>query len=64
MLATVLLLSLIAVAFWRSLIRLVLAALLVLLVAGGIQAAQLIGAVVTVSPQPPASCAPADQNHC
>jgi hypothetical protein len=64
MLATVFVLSLVVVAFWRSLIRLVLAALLVLLVVGGIQAAQTIGGVVTISPQPPASCAPAGQTHC
>jgi len=51
MLATVLVLSLVVVAFWRSLIRLVMAALLVLLVAGGIQAIQMIDAIVTVTPK-------------
>ena len=51
MLATVLVLSLVVVAVWRSLIRLVMAALLVLLVAGGIQAIQMIDAIVTVTPK-------------
>jgi hypothetical protein len=63
MLATIFVLSLVVMAFWRSLFRFVLAALLVLLVVGGIQAVQAIGAVVTVSPQP-TQCAPANQDHC
>jgi hypothetical protein len=55
MLATVFVLGLVVVAFWRSLFRLLLAALLVLIVVGGIQAIQVINAIVTVTPQ---------QTHC
>lgn len=50
MLATVFVLSLVVVAFWRSLFRLIFAALLVFLVVGGIQAAEAIGAIVNLSP--------------
>ena len=63
MLATILVLSLVVVAIWRSLIKFVLAALLVLLVVGGIQAVQLIGTIVTVSPQQ-TQCQPTDQHRC
>ena len=63
MLATVLVLSLVVVAFWRSFLRLVLAGLLVLLVVGGIQAAQVIGVIVPVAPQQ-SQCVPTDQNRC
>jgi hypothetical protein len=51
MLATVLVLCLVVVAFWRSVFKFVIAALLVLLVVGGIQAVQAIDAIVTVNPQ-------------
>ena len=51
MLATVVVLSLVFVAFWKSLIRFVVAGLLVILVLGGIQAARAIGAIVPVTPQ-------------
>lgn len=63
MLATVLVLSLVVVAFWKSLFRLVIAAVLVLLVVGGIQAAEVIGAIVPVAPQQ-TQCTPTDQNRC
>ena len=52
LLATVVLLSLIVVAFWKSVFRFLLAALLVLLVFGGIQAVQAIGALLNVHPSP------------
>ena len=51
MLATVLVLCLVVVAFWRSMLKLLIAAILVLLIVGGIQAVQAIDAVVTVNPQ-------------
>ena len=50
MLATVLVLSLVVVAFWRSLFRFLFAALLAFLVIGGIQAAQAIGAIIHLAP--------------
>lgn len=61
MLATVLVLSLVVVAMWRSLVKFVIAAILVLLVVGGIEAVQTIGAIVTVSPP---SCQQTDQHQC
>jgi hypothetical protein len=61
MLATIIVISLIVVAFWRGLLRFVLAALLVLVVIGGIQAMQALGALVTVPPQQ-TQCPPADHN--
>ena len=63
MLATVLVLSLVVVAMWRSLVKFVIAAILVLLVVGGVQAVQAISAVVTVSPQQ-TQCQPTDQHPC
>jgi len=63
MLATVFVLALVVAGFWRSIFRLVLAAVLVLIVVGGIQAAQLLGAIVSVSPQP-TQCQPTDQQRC
>lgn len=62
MLATVLVLSLVVVAMWRSLVKFVLAAILVLLVVGGIQAVQAIGAIISVNP--PSSCQQTDQHQC
>jgi hypothetical protein len=58
MLATVIVLSLVVVAFWRSAIKFLIAAILALLLVGGIQAAQFIG-TITVSPQP-TECSPND----
>lgn len=63
MLATVLVLSLCVVAFWKSLFRLLIAALLVLLLVGGVQAVQAIGAIINVGPTQ-SQCTPPDQNKC
>jgi hypothetical protein len=62
MLATVIVLSLVVVAFWKSALKFLIAAVLALLLVGGIQAAQVIGAI-TVSPQQ-TQCTPNDENRC
>lgn len=51
MLATVIVLCLVLVGFWRSALRLLIATLLVLVIVGGIAAVQAIDAIVTVNPQ-------------
>ena len=51
MLYVVLVLCLLLVAFWRSLIKFLIAAILILLIVGGIQAVHAIDAIVTVNPQ-------------
>jgi hypothetical protein len=51
MIATVIVLCIVVVAFWRSAVRLLIAALLVLLVIGGIEAVQVIDAIVTLDPR-------------
>lgn len=50
MLATVIVLSLVVAAFWKSLVRFIVAAILVLLLVGGIEAARMLGAITTVAP--------------
>jgi uncharacterized membrane protein len=50
MLATIIVLTLIVVAFWKSIIRFVVGVVLVLLLVGGWQAAQMLGLVIPIQP--------------
>jgi hypothetical protein len=61
MLATIIVLTLIVVAFWKSLIRFLIGLILVLLLVGGWQAAQVLGLIIPV--QPTTQC-PTDQTQC
>jgi hypothetical protein len=61
MLATIIVLTLIVVAFWKSLIRFLIGLILVLLLVGGWQAAQVLGLVIPV--QPTTQC-PEGQTQC
>lgn len=51
MLATIFVLCLIVAGFWRSLFRLLIAALLVFVIVGGVVAVHAIDAAVNVNPQ-------------
>lgn len=51
MLAIIIVLCLIIAGFWRSLLRLFIAAILAFVIVGGIAAVQGIDALVTVNPQ-------------
>jgi hypothetical protein len=55
MLTTLFILSLLAVALWRPLVRALIAALIALLVFAGIHVARAIDAMTTVSPVSPVS---------
>ena len=51
MIPVLLVLALILAAYWRSLAKILVAALVVLLVIGGVQAFHAIDALITVSPR-------------
>ncbi len=61
MLATIIVLTLIVVAFWKSLIRFLIGLILVLLLVGGWQAAQVLGLIIPV--QSTTQC-PTGQTQC
>jgi hypothetical protein len=61
MLATIIVLTLIVVAFWKSLIRFLLALIVVLFLVGGWQTAQLLGLIIPI--QSTTQCTDG-QTHC
>lgn len=50
MLTAVIVVALIALVFWRSLLKVLIAVVVALLVVGGIQAANAIGSIMTMNP--------------
>jgi hypothetical protein len=50
MLTAVIVVALIALAFWRSLLKVIIAFLVALLIVGGIQAANAISSIITMNP--------------
>jgi len=62
MLATIIVLTLIVVAFWKSIVRFLIGAILVLLLVGGWQAAQMLGLIIPI--QNTTTQCPTTQTQC